>query len=171
MFIKLTRKEDGVPVFVSVNRIRKFRANEDDGALVAVGDANYAKAIESPSEIAALIAAEERRRLRAELAGRAMQGLLAADIDPDDSFAGALNGCENCASLAVEMADALLAELDKPAEKPARTCGECEHWTAPRPGFDGHGRADPGSAQGHCESMCDSRDARESCEHFKARNA
>ena len=69
----------------------------------------------------------DRERLRAELAGKAMQGMLANPnvIGKCDRIGWVLINCEmgDIASLSTSWADALLAELDRTAEDPIKAGG------------------------------------------------
>lgn len=65
----------------------------------------------------------DRERLRAELAGKAMHGILSADtwINVIEISQGSIE--DNVARGAMKYADALLAELERTAEDPIKAGG------------------------------------------------
>ncbi len=66
----------------------------------------------------------DRERLRAELAGKAMQGILSNPSRCVPEFEGAHGKFQELvAQVSLEFADALLAELDRTAEDPIKAGG------------------------------------------------
>lgn len=103
MFIVLHRASGELPEQFQVAKIDRYR-DEDGGSIIFHGN-DFTNVRETPAEIAALIAAEQRKRDRLMLAGQALQGYLA---NPNVSRWIP----HEIAGQAAQSADALLAALD-----------------------------------------------------------
>ena len=107
MFITLNNRLNEAPEQFNVRLIKRIYENTEPGGSYVVMEGGAVQVTETPAEIMALVAAEERKQQRREIAAQALKGILT-----NLTYTAEAQHTDEIAGKAVKFADALLAALD-----------------------------------------------------------